>query len=107
MGKRHTIICSKIAIIPPYTIHEIGIQYITFHPLYNIEGNTLLNFSKNAPYGGVGLTVNTSFVIPHQFSPEGDPKRSHVCRTILPSVWVLIRVISKKCLDQFSSNLLQ
>ena len=33
-------------------------QYIIFHPIYNIESNALLIFLTNDPYGRGGLTLN-------------------------------------------------
>ena len=38
-------------------VHEISMQYITFHPMYNIESTALLNFWINDPYGTGPLTL--------------------------------------------------
>ena len=44
--------------VPSYTVHEISIQYIIFHPIYNIESNVFfIIMLTNNPYGRVLLIM--------------------------------------------------
>ena len=42
MGESHIIIDMFLHSYHPCTIHEISMQYIIIHPIYNIENNALL-----------------------------------------------------------------
>ena len=55
MGKSHIII------IPSYTVHEINMQYIIFHPIYKIGSNALLILLANERYGRGGLTLKDPY----------------------------------------------
>ena len=60
------MIPSFIAIVPAYTVDEISMQYITFHPIYNTESIALLIVLTNDPYGRGGLTLKAIRKAPHQ-----------------------------------------